>query len=94
MSTVANVAPRQPRAVLDASDAGDTARAARPHRLSIPLIELMTASGLPGTVTAKALPDAGPVREPLQPVGREAADGLRRAYEEFRGAYGELLAAG
>lgn len=37
-------------------------------------------------MTAKALLDAGPVREPLQPAGREATDGLRKAY-------GELLAA-
>ncbi|OKK19997.1 dihydrodipicolinate synthase [Streptomyces sp. CB02488] len=85
VSTVANVAPRALRAVLDAFDAGDTAGAARLNGLLAPLIELMMASGLPGTVTAKALLDAGPVREPLQPAGREASDGLRRAY-------GELLA--
>ncbi len=41
------------------------------------------AGGLPGTVTVKALLDAGPVREPLQPAGREAVDGLRAAYEEL-----------
>ncbi|MFF3260550.1 4-hydroxy-tetrahydrodipicolinate synthase [Streptomyces sp. NPDC002932] len=86
VSTVANVAPRALRAVLDAFDAGDTAGAARLNGLLAPLVELMMASGLPGTVTAKALLDAGPVREPLQPAGREASDGLRRAY-------GELLAA-
>ncbi|MFI9624093.1 4-hydroxy-tetrahydrodipicolinate synthase [Streptomyces sp. NPDC052042] len=86
VSTVANVAPRQLRAVLDAFDAGDTAEAARLNRLTIPLTELMMASGLPGTVTAKALLDAGPVREPLQPAGRAAADGLRKAYEELREA--------
>lgn len=86
VSTVANVAPRQLRAVLDAFDAGDTAEAARLNRLTVPLAELMMASGLPGTVTAKALLDAGPVREPLQPAGREAADGLRRAYEELLAA--------
>ncbi|MHC3818604.1 4-hydroxy-tetrahydrodipicolinate synthase [Streptomyces sp. NBC_00341] len=85
VSTVANVAPRALRAVLDAFDAGDTAGAARLNGLLAPLVELMMASGLPGTVTAKALLDAGPVREPLQPAGREASDGLRRAY-------GELLA--
>ncbi|WP_093899498.1 4-hydroxy-tetrahydrodipicolinate synthase [Streptomyces sp. Ncost-T10-10d] len=86
VSTVANVVPRQLRAVLDAFDAGDTAEAARLNRLTVPLAELMMASGLPGTVTAKALLDAGPVREPLQPAGREAADGLRRAYEELLAA--------
>ncbi|MFI1399732.1 4-hydroxy-tetrahydrodipicolinate synthase [Streptomyces sp. NPDC020681] len=83
VSTVANVAPRQLRAVLDAFDAGDTAEAARLNQLTLPLAELMMASGLPGTVTAKALLDAGPVREPLQPAGREATDGLRAAYEEL-----------
>lgn len=81
VSTVANVAPRPLRAVLDAFDAGDTAGAARLHGLLAPLTELMMASGLPGTVTAKALLEAGPVREPLQPAGRGATDGLRRAYE-------------
>ncbi|MFF0285712.1 4-hydroxy-tetrahydrodipicolinate synthase [Streptomyces sp. NPDC005262] len=86
VSTVANVAPRQLRAVLDAFDAGDTAEAARLNRLTVPLAELMMASGLPGTVTVKALLDAGPVREPLQPAGREAADGLRKAYEELLAA--------
>ncbi|WP_406389278.1 4-hydroxy-tetrahydrodipicolinate synthase [Streptomyces sp. NBC_00887] len=83
VSTVANVVPRRMRAVLDAFDAGDTAEAARLNALTIGLIEAMMASGLPGTVTAKALLDAGPVREPLQPAGREATDGLRRVYEEL-----------
>ncbi|MET9799989.1 4-hydroxy-tetrahydrodipicolinate synthase [Streptomyces sp. NPDC006368] len=83
ISTVANVAPRQVRAVLDAFDAGDTARAARLNQRLLPLAELMMASGLPGTVTVKALLDAGPVREPLQPAGREVVDGLRAAYEEL-----------
>ncbi|MFE6134067.1 4-hydroxy-tetrahydrodipicolinate synthase, partial [Streptomyces sp. NPDC056437] len=85
VSTVANVVPGPLREVLDAFDRGDTARAARLNHLLLPLTELMMAAGLPGTVTAKALLDAGPVREPLQPAGREATDGLRRAY-------GELLA--
>ncbi|MEW2086828.1 4-hydroxy-tetrahydrodipicolinate synthase [Streptomyces sp. NPDC005283] len=83
VSTVANVAPRQLRAVLDAYDAGQVAEAARLNQLTAPLSELMMASGLPGTVTVKALIDAGPVRAPLQPAGREATDGLRRAYEEL-----------
>ncbi|MFC9593388.1 4-hydroxy-tetrahydrodipicolinate synthase [Streptomyces sp. NPDC056944] len=80
VSTVANVAPRQLRAVLDAFDAGDTAGAARLNARTLPLAELMMASGLPGTVTVKALL-GGPVREPLQPAGRETADGLRAAHE-------------
>ncbi|MFD3534266.1 4-hydroxy-tetrahydrodipicolinate synthase [Streptomyces sp. NPDC058664] len=80
VSTVANVAPRQLRAVLDAFDAGDTAEAARLHARLLPLTELMMASGLPGTVTAKALL-GGPLREPLQSAARETADGLREAYE-------------
>ncbi|MFF3455962.1 4-hydroxy-tetrahydrodipicolinate synthase [Streptomyces sp. NPDC002730] len=83
VSTVANVAPRQLRAALDAYDAGQVAEAARLNQLTAPLAELMMASGLPGTVTVKALIEAGPVREPLQPAGREATDGLRRAYEEL-----------
>ncbi|MFK4225640.1 4-hydroxy-tetrahydrodipicolinate synthase [Streptomyces sp. NPDC019890] len=86
VSTVANVAARQLRAVLDAYDKGDTAEATRLHQLILPLTELMMASGLPGTVTAKALLAAGPVREPLQPAGREAVDGLRKAYEELLSA--------
>ncbi|MEU8676513.1 4-hydroxy-tetrahydrodipicolinate synthase [Streptomyces sp. NPDC048560] len=79
VSTVANVAPRQMRAVLDAFDAGDTTGAARLNGLTVELVELMMASGLPGTVTAKALLPTGPVREPLQPAGEEAADALREA---------------
>ncbi len=82
VSTVANVAPRQLRAVLDAFDAGDTAGAARLNARLLPLTELMMASGLPGTVTAKALL-GGPVRDPLQPADREAVDGLRAAYESL-----------
>ncbi|WP_405695737.1 4-hydroxy-tetrahydrodipicolinate synthase [Streptomyces sp. NBC_01185] len=88
VSTVANVAPRQMRSVLDAFDSGDTAGAARLNGLTIGLVEAMMASGLPGTVTAKALLDAGPVREPLQPAGREATDGLRGLYEELLAATG------
>jgi 4-hydroxy-tetrahydrodipicolinate synthase len=85
VSTVANVVPGQLRAVLDAFDAGDTAQAARLQQRATPLIESMMASGLPGTVTAKALLaelglPAGPVRAPLRPAGREAVDGLLAAY--------------
>lgn len=88
ISTVANAAPRQLRGILDAFDAGDTAEAARRQRRAIPLIELMMASGLPGTVTAKALLTAlglpsGPVRGPLRPADRETVDGLLAAYEEL-----------
>ncbi|MEU7296249.1 4-hydroxy-tetrahydrodipicolinate synthase [Streptomyces exfoliatus] len=80
VSTVANVAPRQLRAVLDAFDAGDSAEAARLNARTMPLTELMMASGLPGSVTAKALL-GGALREPLQPADREALDGLRAAHE-------------
>ncbi|MBE8473141.1 4-hydroxy-tetrahydrodipicolinate synthase [Streptomyces justiciae] len=88
ISTVANVAPAQLRAVLDAFDAGDTAKAARLQQQATPLIELMMSAGLPGTVTAKALLNelglpAGPVRAPLLPAGREAVDGLLAAYREL-----------
>ncbi|WP_149179547.1 4-hydroxy-tetrahydrodipicolinate synthase [Streptomyces sp. TRM49041] len=86
ISTVANVAPGAVRAVLDAFDAGDTAEAARLNQRLLPLAELMMASGLPGTVTVKALLASGPVREPLQPADRETADGLRKAYEELLSA--------
>ncbi|MFG2645370.1 4-hydroxy-tetrahydrodipicolinate synthase [Streptomyces sp. NPDC048370] len=82
VSTVANVAPRQMRAVLDAFDRGDTAEAARLNALTLPLTELMMAAGLPGTVTAKALL-GDYVREPLQPADLEAVDGLRAAYEDL-----------
>jgi 4-hydroxy-tetrahydrodipicolinate synthase len=88
ISTVANVTPRHFRAIIDAFDAGDTAGAALRQRLTIGLTELMMGSGLPGTVTAKALLGrlglpAGPVRAPLRPAGRETADGLLAAYEEL-----------
>ncbi|MDN0194993.1 4-hydroxy-tetrahydrodipicolinate synthase [Streptomyces sp. S.PNR 29] len=88
IGTVANVTPYHFRAVLDAFDAGRTAEAARLQRQTSELTELMMASGLPGTVTAKALLNtlglpAGPVRAPLRPAGRETADGLRAAYERL-----------
>ncbi|MFE7804102.1 4-hydroxy-tetrahydrodipicolinate synthase [Streptomyces sp. NPDC057430] len=82
VSTVANVVPRQMRAVLDSFDAGDTVEAARLNALTLPLAELMMASGLPGTVTAKALLGDF-VREPLQPADLETVDGLRAAYEDL-----------
>jgi 4-hydroxy-tetrahydrodipicolinate synthase len=88
ISTVANVVPRQLRRIVDAFDDGDAEEAARRQRQAIPLIELMMGSGLPGTVTAKALLGAlglpsGPVRAPLRPAGREAVDGLLAAYERL-----------
>ncbi|MFH8803032.1 4-hydroxy-tetrahydrodipicolinate synthase [Streptomyces sp. NPDC017936] len=88
VSTVANVVPEHLRAVIDAFDAGDTVRAARLQRDATELIESMTASGLPGTVTAKALLNAlhlpaGPVRAPLREAGREALADLRAAHERL-----------
>ncbi|UXY19117.1 4-hydroxy-tetrahydrodipicolinate synthase [Streptomyces cynarae] len=88
VSTVANAVPRRLRSVLDAFDAGDTARAARLQQQATPLIDLMMAAGLPGTVTAKGLlgalgRPAGPVRAPLRPAGRETVDGLLAAYERL-----------
>lgn len=88
VSTVANVAPRQFRAVIDAFDAGRTAEAARRQQRTLHLIELMMASGLPGTVTAKGLLarlglPSGPVRAPLRPASRETVDELLAAYEEL-----------
>lgn len=91
ISTVANVIPRQLRSIIDAFDAGDTAGARHLQQQSMALIELMMASGLPGTVTSKALLTAlglpsGPVRAPLRPADRDATDGLVAAYEALRQA--------
>jgi 4-hydroxy-tetrahydrodipicolinate synthase len=88
VSTVANAAPRQLRSVLDAYDSGVPAESVRLNQLVLPLAELMMSSGLPGTVTAKALLGglglpAGPVREPLRSAGQETADGLLAAYGEL-----------
>ncbi|MFJ8359476.1 4-hydroxy-tetrahydrodipicolinate synthase [Streptomyces sp. NPDC093984] len=88
VSTVANAVPRRLRSVLDAFDAGDTARAARLQQQATPLIELMMSAGLPGTVTAKGLLGAlglpaGPVRAPLRPAGRETVDELLAVYERL-----------
>ncbi|MFE4669081.1 4-hydroxy-tetrahydrodipicolinate synthase [Streptomyces sp. NPDC056716] len=85
VSTVANVIPERLRAVLDAFDAGDTARAARLQRAAAGLIESMMAAGLPGTVTAKALLGdlglpAGPVRPPLRSARPEQVADLRDEY--------------
>ncbi|CAL9421063.1 4-hydroxy-tetrahydrodipicolinate synthase [Streptomyces sp. enrichment culture] len=93
VSTVANVVPDHVRAVLDAFDAGDTARAARLQQRATALVEAMMAGGLPGTVTAKALLTtlglpAGPVRPPLRPADRETTDGLRAVYDRLTGPGG------
>ncbi|WP_199546690.1 4-hydroxy-tetrahydrodipicolinate synthase [Streptomyces sp. N35] len=86
VSTVANVAPRLLRSLLDAYDEGDTARATAAHQHVLPLVERVMADGLPGTVTTKALLaelglPAGPVRGPLRPADPERVRGLRTAYE-------------
>jgi 4-hydroxy-tetrahydrodipicolinate synthase len=88
VGTVANVAPRPFRSIIDAFDTGDTGEAARLQRRTVRLTELMMSSGLPGSVTAKALLGrlglpAGPVRAPLRPAGHEVTDGLLAAYEEL-----------
>ncbi|WP_432029705.1 4-hydroxy-tetrahydrodipicolinate synthase [Streptomyces sp. 1222.5] len=92
VSTVANAVPGHFTAILDAFDAGDTARATALQLAATPLIEAMMGAGLPGTVTAKALLarlglPAGPPRAPLRPAGRETADGLRARYEELVSAW-------
>jgi 4-hydroxy-tetrahydrodipicolinate synthase len=97
MSTVANVVPDVFRAVLDAFDAGDTGRAALLQRRTLPLVESMMASGLPGTVTAKALLGAlglpaGPVRAPLRDADRATTDALLTAYGELVTATGQFQA--
>ncbi|MEU6215961.1 4-hydroxy-tetrahydrodipicolinate synthase [Streptomyces sp. NPDC047022] len=88
VSTVANVAPRQIRAILDAFDAGATAEAARLQQGAIALIESVMAAGLPGTVTVKGLLNAlgmpaGPVRPPLRSADRGTVDALRATYERL-----------
>ncbi|WP_405521399.1 4-hydroxy-tetrahydrodipicolinate synthase [Streptomyces canus] len=88
VSTVANAVPAQLRAILDMFEAGDTPVSARLQQRATPLIEAMMSAGLPGTVTAKALLHAlglpaGPVRAPLRPAGREAADRLLTEYERL-----------
>ncbi|KAF2780848.1 4-hydroxy-tetrahydrodipicolinate synthase 1 [Streptomyces sp. OM5714] len=97
VSTVANVVPDLFRAVLDAFDAGDTGRAALLQRRAVPLVEAMMASGLPGTVTAKALLGAldlpaGPVRAPLRSADRETAAALLAAYGELAAGAGQFQA--
>ncbi|MEV0980349.1 4-hydroxy-tetrahydrodipicolinate synthase [Streptomyces sp. NPDC049915] len=86
VSTVANVAPRHIRAVLDAFDRGDTALPTRLQHGLTPLIDRMMSAGLPGTVTAKALLTAlpaGPVRPPLRPADTETTAALRATYDHL-----------
>ncbi len=88
VSTVANVIPAQLRAVLDLFDAGDTGAAAALQQRATDLIESLMSSGLPGTVTTKALLTSqhlpsGPVRPPLLPVDHATTEQLRAAYEHF-----------
>lgn len=97
VSTVANVVPDLFRAVLDAFDAGDTGRAALLQRRAVPLVEAMMASGLPGTVTAKALLGAldlpaGPVRAPLRSADRETAAAMLAVYAELAAGAGQFQA--
>ncbi|MFC7219775.1 4-hydroxy-tetrahydrodipicolinate synthase [Streptomyces polyrhachis] len=94
VSTVANAAPREVRAVLDAYAAGDPAAATRHHLALTPLITKVMASGVPGTVTAKALLaarglPAGPVRAPLLGADDELTAGLVREWEALRAACAE-----
>ncbi|MDT0344770.1 4-hydroxy-tetrahydrodipicolinate synthase [Streptomyces sp. DSM 44938] len=75
VSTAANVAGRQVRAVLDAFAAGDTGEAARRHRALLPLVDALM-NEVPGTVAVKALfrvagLPGGPVRGPLLEAGEE-----------------------
>ncbi|MFD8387791.1 4-hydroxy-tetrahydrodipicolinate synthase [Streptomyces sp. NPDC059680] len=91
VSTVANAVPGRIAAILDAFDAGDTARATELQLRATPLIEAMMAAGLPGTVTAKALLTrlglpSGPVRAPLLPADREATDALLAHHEQLTAA--------
>lgn len=88
VSTVGNAVPAHIAAILDAFDAGDTARARELQLRAVPLTEAMMGAGLPGTVTAKALLGrlglpAGPVRAPLLPAGPRTADNLLALYERL-----------
>ncbi|MEV6673160.1 4-hydroxy-tetrahydrodipicolinate synthase [Streptomyces sp. NPDC051162] len=85
VSTVANVAGPAVAAVLDAYDRDDTAEATRRHQRLLPLVQLMMAAGLPGTVTAKALLHSldlpgGPVRAPLRMADADRTAELAAAY--------------
>jgi len=83
VSTVANVAPGETRAVLDAHTGGDPLTAVRLNQRLIPLMEAMMTRA-PGTVTSKALLrhrglPAGPVRLPLVDASPELTAALTAA---------------
>ena len=89
VSTVANAAPRETRALQQAHADGDNAEALRLHQLLLPLIEAMMTVH-PGTVTAKALLrhqglPAGPVRLPLLDADRELTAALAAELEAVTG---------
>lgn len=89
VSTVANVAGPQVRAVLDHFDRGDHAEALRRHLALMPLVDAVLGE-VSGAVAVKALFAAaglpgGPVRGPLLPAG-EALTG--RLAEALRTAVG------
>ncbi|MEU3664565.1 4-hydroxy-tetrahydrodipicolinate synthase [Streptomyces sp. NPDC032940] len=99
VSTVANVAPEPFRSIIDAYDAGNTRAATELQRRTIPLTDLMMASNLPGTVTAKALLNAltlpaGPVRPPLRPADAETTARLLTAHETLTTDETQLPAVG
>ncbi|MEZ0069209.1 4-hydroxy-tetrahydrodipicolinate synthase [Streptacidiphilus sp. MAP12-20] len=90
VSTVANVAPHQTRAVLDAYASGRNAEAARLHQRLLPLVQTMM-DEVPGTVTAKALLrdaglPAGPVRLPLVEADGPLLERLLKARQEACGS--------
>lgn len=90
VSTVANVAGRQVRSVLDAHESSDPAEAAARHLALVPLIAAVMASGTPGTVTTKALLNAtglpgGPVRGPLLAAGAELTSHLADTLRHITG---------
>ncbi|UNO42737.1 4-hydroxy-tetrahydrodipicolinate synthase [Streptomyces sp. MST-110588] len=96
VSTVGNAAPGEVRAVLEAYEAGETAEATRRNLALAPLVEAMMASGVPGTVTAKALLHslglpAGPVRAPLQAAGPELTGRLTAVLRTVRGRPAEAV---
>lgn len=93
VSTVANVAGPQVRAVLDAFDTGDHEKAARYHQTLLPLIDTLMNEG-PGTTAVKALFRAaglpgGPVRAPLLPASQELTTRLASALRAAVPAAGE-----
>jgi 4-hydroxy-tetrahydrodipicolinate synthase len=90
VSTVANVAPRETRAVLDAHARGANAEALRLHQRLLPLVQTMMDEA-PGTVTAKALLredglPAGPVRLPLAEATGELLERLLKSRQEACGS--------